>query len=209
MTSGRLTASWASLTTSAFLLPRFARRLPPLSTRGASVGSGILALSTQAPTPVSISGSGQYGIDGDGSLSFYGPGESSMGVSGNWDSYTATVTGNISITLTTGALTLNGKALPAARIRSRPPRPPCPAAGRPRRRAFQVRRDHSDGGTFDLGLGAAASVPAATPLDPTNGVTLDGYTGTIDVRPAATAADAVALNGNATAFCRSRPARLR
>ena len=40
-------------------------------------------------------------FNGQGSLSFYGPAESSLGVSGNWDNYSATVTGNVSITLTT------------------------------------------------------------------------------------------------------------
>ena len=40
-----------------------------------------------------------------GSLSFYGPAESSLGVAGDWDNYSATVTGNVSITITTDGLT--------------------------------------------------------------------------------------------------------
>ena len=37
----------------------------------------------------------------------------SLGVSGDWTSYTATVTGSVAITLTTDGLTLNGPTLPA------------------------------------------------------------------------------------------------
>ena len=73
--------------------------------QGNTVGYGAVALQTSA-RPVAISGTVSYRVSGQGSLSFYGPAESSLGVSGDWTSYTATVTGTVSITLTTSALTL-------------------------------------------------------------------------------------------------------
>ena len=52
-------------------------------------------------------------VNGQGSLSFYGPAETSLGVSGDWTSYSATATGSVTITLTTDGLSLNGQTLPA------------------------------------------------------------------------------------------------
>ena len=72
-----------------------------------------MSLTTGSSTAVEVSGNALYIIGGQGSLSFYGPAESSLGVSGNWNSYSATVTGSIALTLTTAGLSLNGQALPA------------------------------------------------------------------------------------------------
>ena len=84
-----------------------------VNSRGqASVGAGTVAVVGPA-VAASVSGSDQYSVNGQGSLSFYGPAECSLGVSGDWTNYTATVTGNVSITLTTDGLTLNGQTLPA------------------------------------------------------------------------------------------------
>ena len=52
--------------------------------------------------PAVVSGSNQYALTGSGSLSFYGAAgsSSSLGVSADWDSYNATVTGSVTIALT-------------------------------------------------------------------------------------------------------------
>ena len=68
---------------------------------GKAIGSGATTLAVSDLASVAISGGVQYAVSGTGSLSFYGPAESSLGVSGDWQNYTATVTGNVSITLTT------------------------------------------------------------------------------------------------------------
>ena len=80
---------------------------------GVSVGSGPVALSVATPGSVSIAGYAHFSVNGLGSLSVYGSAEPSIGVSGNWNNYSATVTGSLSITLTTDGLTLNGQTLPA------------------------------------------------------------------------------------------------
>src|SRR5262249_42762841 len=49
---------------------------------------------------MTISGDDHFQVGGSGRLSFYGPAESNLGVSGAWEDYVATVTGNVSITLT-------------------------------------------------------------------------------------------------------------
>ena len=43
--------------------------------------------------PARISGQVNYQVNGNGTLSFYGPAGSSLGVSGDWQNYSATVTG--------------------------------------------------------------------------------------------------------------------
>ena len=46
-----------------------------------------------------------------------------LGVSGDWSSYSATLTGTAALGVSTGGLTLNGTSSPPAHIRSRPRRP--------------------------------------------------------------------------------------
>ena len=51
-------------------------------------------------------------MNGTGDLSFYGPATSAVGASGNWTSYSATLTGSPAVQISTNALTLNGNPLP-------------------------------------------------------------------------------------------------
>ena len=80
---------------------------------GHVVGQGSLILNAQSGVSLAVSGSNSYQFNGTGSLSFYGPAESALGVAGDWSNYTATVTGNVSLTVTTTGLTLNSQSLPA------------------------------------------------------------------------------------------------
>ena len=61
-----------------------------------------------------------FAVNGQGSLSFYAQGTSTLGVSGDWQSYNATAGGNVVLTLTTDALSLGGQALPAGTYVSSP-----------------------------------------------------------------------------------------
>src|SRR5208337_5010855 len=89
--TGNLTASWASATISSFLGSSLSTTVATVvDSQGVTVGSGEAALSTTTSTQVAISGNTQYSVNGQGSLSFYGPAESSLGVSGNWQDYDAT-----------------------------------------------------------------------------------------------------------------------
>ena len=112
--SGNVDASWASRSSSSFLVSSLgASTATIVNSDGMTVGTGSVTATSSVSSAVSVSGSNPYSVQGQGNLSFYGPAESNLGVGGNWDSYTATVRGNVSITLTTDGLTLNGQALPA------------------------------------------------------------------------------------------------
>ena len=80
---------------------------------GKVVGAGTVALVSTAGVAVSVSGSVNYAVSGQASLSFYPPATGNLGVSADWSSFNATLSGTETIQLTTDALTLNGTPLPA------------------------------------------------------------------------------------------------
>ena len=155
--------------------------------------TGLVALSVSgARTSINVSGTG--------SLSFYGPAESSLGVSGDWQNYTATVTGNVSITLTVpaGALTLNGTALPAGTYTITTSSATLSGSGTMSSPNFAGSASiTSTNGTINLGPGSGTLSVGGKPLDPDDETTLDGYTGTINVSANGDGTDSVSLNGNA------------
>ena len=136
--TGQIVATWNSNSNNSFSANSVAAAgASVVDVHGNTIGSGSLAFQAPSVTAVSISGNVGFNVNGDGSLSFYGPADLSLGVSGNWTNYSATVTGNVSITLTVpAAATLNGQASPPARTRSPPTPPRSPAAAIPRRRTF-------------------------------------------------------------------------
>ena len=148
---------------------------------------------------LTVSGNDQYSVNGTGSLSFYGPAESSLGVSGNWQNYTATVTGNVSITLTVPAAPSRSTARPSppGRTRSRP----FGHADRQRHDLIaELRRlglDHRDERHDQPRAGQRQLSVGGKPLNPDDETTLDGYTGTITVSANGDGTDSVSLNGNA------------
>jgi uncharacterized membrane protein len=200
---GQMTASWTSATLSSFLAESLgATDATIVDSQGMTVGSGKLALSSQTLTPLSISGNAQYNLNGTGTLSFYGPAESSLGVSGNWSNYTATVTGNVSITLTVpdGALTLNGQPLPAGTYTITTSSATLSGNGHTSSPNFAGSASiTTTNGTVNLGPGSGNITVGGNALDPTNGITLDGYTGNISVAAGGggNTPDNVTLNGNA------------
>ncbi|MGO9923686.1 MAG: choice-of-anchor Q domain-containing protein, partial [Isosphaeraceae bacterium] len=199
--SGNIAASWASGTTSGFLASSLgATAATVVDSQGMTVGSGMAALSTAAFTQVAISGNTQYSVNGQGSLSFYGPAESPLGVSGDWQNYTATVTGNVSITLTVraGALTLNGQALPAGTYTITTNSATLSGSGTTSSPNFAGSASiMATGGTINLGPGSGSLSVGGTPLDPEDETTLDGYNGTISVSANGDGTDSVNLNGTA------------
>ena len=99
--SGGLAASWSASSTSDFQAQRLDATVATVTdATGKPVGTGAVELTADSPVAAGISGNNQYSVNGTGSLSFYGPAETNLGVSGDWDNYSATVTGNVSITLT-------------------------------------------------------------------------------------------------------------
>jgi uncharacterized membrane protein len=198
LASGSLTASWSSATTSSFLASSLGATVATVvNSQGTTFGAGTAVLSTQSLAAVSISGNTNYNVNGQGSLSFYGPAESSLGVSGDWTSYTATATGNLSITLTTDALNLNGTALPAGTYTITATLATLSGSGLTTSPNFSGSVSiNATSGTVQLGPGTGGITSGGTSRDPARETTLDGYTGTINVAANGDGTDAVTLSGN-------------
>jgi uncharacterized membrane protein len=200
--SGSLTASWVGAATSTFLASSLgATAATVVDSQGDTVGTGTATLSALGPTAVSISGGPQFSVNGSGSLSFYGPAKSSLGVSGDWDSYTATVTGNVSITVPVpeGTLTLNGQALPAGTYTITTNSATLSGSGPSSSPNFAGSASvTATNGAVNLGPGSGNVTVAGQSLDLTSGATLTGYTGTMAVAAGGgPGLDEVTLNGNA------------
>ncbi len=199
--SGDMSASWP--TTAATDFSASALSVPAgtiLGSQGVAGRSGTIALKAQTPILVSLSGKSGYTIDGSGTLFFYGPSESSLGVSGDWQSYTATVTGDASITLTVpdGALTLNGNALPAGTYTIKTSSATLSGSGATSSPNFAgTALITATNGTLNLGPGTGSLSVGGKPLESQDETTLDGYTGTINVSANGDGTDSVSLNGNA------------
>jgi hypothetical protein len=198
--SNQIGATWSSSATSAFQATTFnASGATVLDSTGQTVGIGTVALAALNSVPLALSGTDDYSVNGAGSLSFYGPAESSLGVSGNWNNYSATVTGNVSITVTSGGLTLNGQTLAPGTYTITTPSATLSGSGRSTSPNFSGTVSiTSTNDTIDLGAGTGNITVGGKPLDVSNGATLTGYTGTITVAAGGgNNLDAVTLNGNA------------
>ncbi len=199
--SGNIAASWTSSAISRFFASSVgASGATVENSLGATIGSGAVALSTVATTMLSISGNTQYSVNGQGSLSFYGPAESSLGLSGDWQKYAAMVTGSVSITLTVpaGVLRLNGEALPAGTYTITTNSATLSGSGATSSPNFAGSASiAATGGTINLGPGSGNLSAGGTPLDPEDETTLDGYNGTISVSANGDGTLSVGLNGNA------------
>jgi hypothetical protein len=198
--SGQLSAAWSTSSTSAFRLSSLgAASATVRDANGNPVGTGAIGLSAAAPVPASIAGTNQYSVNGTGSLSFYGPAESSLGVGGNWTAYSATVTGNVALTLTTDGLTLNGQALPAGTYTISTSSATLGGSGPSASPNFSGSASlTATGGTINLGAGSGNVIVGGGPLDLTSGATLTGYTGTLAVAAGGGGGtDTVTLNGSA------------
>jgi uncharacterized membrane protein len=193
---GQLMAAWNSPAISAFQSTSLsASTATVLDSTGHTVGSGTVVFSATNPVPVSISGNDAYSVSGSGSLSFYGPAESNLGVSGTWDRYSATVTGTVSLTITTDSLTLNGMTLPAGTYTITTASLLLAGQGASSSPNFSGSASiTTTAATVDLGRGTGTISVNGIALDPTNGVTLSGYTGSLGVS-ASGGLDAVTLTG--------------
>ena len=147
---------------------------------------------------MAVFGNDSYSVTGAGTLALYGPALSNLGASGSWDTYRATVTGSVSITLTTGGLTLSGQALPAGTYTITTSSATLSGSGTMSAPNFAGTTTISaTSGTINLGPGSGTLSVGAKPVDLTDEATLDGYTGTISVSANGDGTDSVALHGNA------------
>jgi uncharacterized membrane protein len=198
--SGNISASWSSSANSGFqALSLEAASANVRYAQGAVIGSGNVAFTSSINAPLAITGTNSFSVNGTGSLSFYGPAESSLGVGGDWDSYSAAVNGTASITLTTDSLTLNGQSLPAGTYTITTSSATLTGSGNTTSPNFSGSVSiTATNGTINLGPGSGSVTVGGNPLDPTNGATLTGYTGSVTVAAdGGNNLDIVTLNGNA------------
>jgi hypothetical protein len=196
--ANQLTAAWStSGSASSFVAATLnAASATVGSAGGTTVGSGAVTL-TGPGASVSISGSDTYSVNGTGRLSFYGPAESSLGVSGNWTNYSASVTGSVTLTLTTDSLMLNGNPLPAGTYTITTTAATLSGSGLTTSPNFSGTASiNAASATINLGPGTGNASAGGNSLNLANGGTLDGYTGTITVAASGNGTDNVTLNGN-------------
>ncbi len=197
--SGNMTASWSSMANSSFqAISLEAASATVRNSHGTVIGSGNVAFTSANAIPLAINGSDSFSVNGTGSLSFYGSAESSLGVSADWDSYSATLTGDASIILTTDGLTLNGQTLPAGTYTVTTTAANLGGSGTTTSPNFSGSvAITATSGTVNLGPGTGTVTVGGDPVDPTSGITLDGYTGSVTVAAGGgNNLDAVTLNGN-------------
>jgi uncharacterized membrane protein len=197
--TNQLRASWSSDTTSNFLATSLnASSATVKDANGTVVGSGAVVLNQANLVPLSVSGNVTYHVNGQGSLSFYAQATTNLGVSGDWNDYAATLDGNPTVQLTTGALTLNGITLPLGTYTIITVTATLAGSGASSSPSFasSLSIDATDD-TVDLGPGTGDVAVGGAALDPMDGVTLTGYTGSIKITPNGIDTDSVTLNGNA------------
>jgi uncharacterized membrane protein len=197
--SGALSASWATNGISSFQVTSLSVANGSVRDSGGKlVGSGQVTITPSALVEASVVGNNQFSVNGTGSLSFYGPAENSLGVSGNWDNYSASVTGNVSITLTTDGLTVNGQTQPAGTYTITTSAAMLSGSGGSTSPDFSGSASISaTGGTISLGRGSGNVTVGGKAVPPGDGSSLLGYGGTITVAANGTGTDSATFNGTA------------
>ena len=198
--SNQLSASWASSAIAGF-------QVTALSTAGATVtdltgklvGTGAISLATATPIAAAVSGNDQYHVSGTGSLSFYGPAGTRLGVSGDWTTYSANVSGNVSITITTAGLSFDGSLLPAGTYTIAASSTTLAGSGPSTSPNFTGSVSiTATNDAVNLGPWTGNLAAAGGPFNPSNVATLGGFSGTISVTANGDGTDAVDFLGNAT-----------
>ena len=199
--SGFLSATWTDLSASQFsALSLHALQSEVTDAHGNSLGSGSVELASDRVVPVSISGNQSYVVSGHGSLSFYGQLASHLGVSADWDNYSAAITGNVAVGLTVppGALTLNGQTLPAGKYTLTTNSATLSGSGNTSSPNFAGSVSLSvSNAVVNLGPASGNITVDGQVLSAHNGITLAGYSGSLAVTAGDANLDSVTLDGNA------------
>ncbi len=198
---GQMTASWNSnQLNGATILSLHSGSAVVHDSSGNNIGTGSIDLNSSSQVRTSVTGSVGYSLSGTGSLSFYSSAESALGVSADWTNYSATLSGNASITLTTDSLVLNGHALPAGTYTITTSAATFTGSGNTSSPNFAGSASiTATNGTVNLGPGSGNLSVGGNTLNPAIGTTLTGYTGTVTVAAGGGGnnPDAVTLNGAA------------
>jgi uncharacterized membrane protein len=195
--TNQVAATWSSTAISSFQAAILTASSATVRNNGQTIGSGAVALSVTTPIAASISGAVNYSVNGTGDLSFYGPATSAIGASGNWTNYSATLTGSPSLQFATDALTLNGSPLPQGTYTVTASSIGLAGSGASTTPNFAGSASLTvTAGSVYVGPGSGTFTSGGTPLSPTNGITLDGFTGTLAVTGNG-ATDTVNISGSA------------
>lgn len=110
---GNISSTWTGpITVGASVSSLSAPSATVTTSNGLLAGSGNVTLAGVTPVPVSIAAGGSLGISGDGALTFHGASTALVGSAGTWKTFTASVSGGSTLTLTTDRLAVNGALLP-------------------------------------------------------------------------------------------------
>jgi uncharacterized membrane protein len=199
--SGQTTATWDATSSTVQAASLSSSSATIATPSGNRIGSGAAALAGGMVAELLIVGGSAYSVTGTGNLSFYGAAESTLGVSGHWDNYTAAITGNVSIALTVpaGALTLDGQPLPAGTYTIITNSATLSGSGNTTSPNFAGSVSiTATNGTVNLGSGSGNVTVGGNSLDLSSGATLTGYTGSITIAAGGgNNTDDVTLDGNA------------
>jgi len=197
--SNDLNATWSSSTASSFQAQSFeASSAVVKDSNGNILGTGVVAIAGAGSVAMEVSGNVDYGVNGQGSLSFYAQGAPNLGVSGDWQAYSATISGNIIVRLITGALTLNGSSLPAGNYTITTSAATFSGSGTTSSPNFAGSASiTATDGAVEMGPGSGSLSVGGVVVDTAHETTLTGYSGTINVSTNGNGTDAVTLSGNA------------
>jgi uncharacterized membrane protein len=201
--SGDLSATWNSNSTNSFLLQTLTSPAATVTdSNGTVVGTGTISLASALLKAAEISGSNQYQVTGHGQLAFYGSAADSLGVSGEWNNYSATVQGTVTLRIATDALVLNGVVVPAGTYTIAATASTFTGHGRTSSPSFADSASVAvTNGTVNLGPGTGSLTVGgiSNPVNP--GSTLAGFAGTLTVSDNGNV-DSLSLTGTAAQLLR-------
>ncbi|HYH67097.1 MAG TPA: transglutaminase domain-containing protein, partial [Urbifossiella sp.] len=195
--AGGLAATWSSTVANQFQITALtANGATVRDATGAVRGTGAVALAAGRRTTVTSSGGTGYSVRGTGRLAAYADAATGLGVAGDWSGYSADLTGDVALTFTTDALTVNGTALPAGTYTVSAPAATLTGSGLVAAPSFAGTASVAvTDGVVYIGPGTGSVASGGAPLDTTNGASLTGYTGAVTLAAGGTGPDTVTLNG--------------
>ena len=197
--TGQLSATWSSQATSGFSATSVAAFATVVDGSGKTVGTGTVSLAQGTTAALAVGGNVSYVVNGSGTLALYGPAETTLGVSGDWDSYQATLSGAVALKLTTDGLILNGAAVPAGTYTILTGSAVLNGTGATSSPTFAGSVVvNATSATLNLGASAGNVSIAGRSLGNGSGMTMTGYTGAIGAFANGNGTDQVGLGGNAT-----------
>ncbi len=196
---GSVSATWSTNSTVAVQASSLSAASATIKdSHGNLIGSGLVTLSTTSPLALSVGGSNQYSASGSGSFASYAAAEGNLGISANWNNYSATVSGNAAIALTTDQLSLDGTLLPAGTYTITTTSAIFAGSGQTTSPTFAGSLAMTaSNATVWIGPGTGAIQVAGAARHLNNGLTVDNFLGSLNLSPNAGSSTTLAINGAA------------